>query len=330
MISRNARRVFFWSLVLLYGVAAALLLLFGNGYRMQMPGFRLTRTGNLLVTFVPGSARVTLDDALVETSAPARVRAVFPGVHTIGITADGYFPYNEQIRVEPMQTTFVSDVYLLERHAAALAATSSTAPAAAVDAAVTLQNPLAVSSTPAGGTIITNGGKALTRDLGIGAWHIAGDDARYFILSHAQGDASEMQFRTWSAPDTIAFSIPGVKLLTQDWNNVSAVSVHLVYSPFELWEVNPAAGTATILSRLSKPIRTVLPVPGTAVALVVLPDEIVAYQLADTMNSPVSVVQAPGGSEIVDASLDAAGGVLTYTTKSGAVFSTWKQTILSR
>ncbi len=319
-------------MLVLYVITAALLLLFGNGYRVQIPGFKILRTGNLLITFVPTRSNVLLDGSLVDTSAPSRVRAVFPGNHTVAIMAPGFFPYSQPITVQPMRTTFVSDVYLLEKHDAVLvsSSTSFTAPAELIAPTSTVVNGslLSVSSTPAGGTIITNGTNPLTRDLGIGSWRIAGGDGRYFAITRL--DASQTQFRLWSSPDSIAFSVPGTHLLDHSWNNINAISVHLVFTPFELWEVNPNSGAATLLSRLSKPIITVLPVPQTAVALAVLPDEIIAYQLADTLNVPISIAHAPEGAEIVSASLNTAGGVITYTTKKGAEYSTWTQVILTR
>lgn len=332
MISLKIRRIAFWTLVVLYFITAAILLLFGNGYRLQRSPLRIAQTGNLLVTFVPKQADVFLDNERVDTSAPVRIRAVFPGVHVVSIIAQGFFPYPHHVDVAAMRTTFINDVYLIEQHAATSSTVRSSAPvieeAAPSNSLFVNDSFLSVSSTPRAGTFITRDGVPFTRDLGIGTWRIAGGDKKYFAVTKI--NSNETQFRQWNTPDVVDFSVSGTRLLTQTWNNTDAVTAHVVYSPFELWVVHTAKGAATLISRLSKPIMQVLLVPDTAIALAVLPDEIIAYQLADTLNTPISIVRTAADEEIISANLSADGTTLNFVTKKNKQFIEWQQVLFSQ
>jgi hypothetical protein len=318
-------------MVVLYFITASFLLLFGNGFRLQISPLKLTRTGNLLITFVPKQATVFLDDVRVDTSSPSRIRAVFPGTHAVRIEAPGFFPYLHSVHVESMRTTFISDVYLIENHGATSSNTQTPTltmqPEGATSASVA-GSLLMVSSTQNGGTIISKDGDALTRDLGFGTWRIAGGDTHYFALTHIE--KNEIEFRLWSTPDVVAFHISGTRMNTQTWNNGVEISTALVYSPFELWAINTARGSAAMVSRVSKPILRVLPIPQTAVVLAVLPNEIIAYQLADTMNTPISIVHVAPNEEIVDANLSMEGSSINFVTKKGGAFTAWSQVLFTK
>lgn len=112
MFKIASRRFFFWGMVVLYIIAATLLLLYAEGYRVHLRPFFVSRTGNILGRYTPENARFLLDGVVVSESSPARIRTVFPGTHTVRIEKNDFLTFEKTISVEPQKTSFVTDIVL--------------------------------------------------------------------------------------------------------------------------------------------------------------------------------------------------------------------------
>lgn len=324
MLRLKTRRFVFRFMVVSYLLTAAAVILLGNGYRVHLNPFRISSTGNVLVTYIPTDATVFLDGLTTGATSPARLRAVFPGTHMISIQRDGYLPYRHAISVEAQKTTFVTDAYLV-RDAAPdrISTTSSTTalPIAEVFASTLVVNghTISVSSSPQIGTVIVSDDIIVSRDLGYGSWHVIGGDKVYVAI--ARTDTNETQFRLWDSIDTVAFTVSGTSIISEKFKNKD---LHVIYSPFELWVVDTDQKSATLISRVSKPISKVVLLPNTTLAFVMFQDEIVAYQLADQLATPQSILT---GVHMIDIAASSDDLSLIYKTKEGDDIATFSRLI---
>lgn len=321
LLRYRTRKIVFRSLFVLYFFVAAWLLLFANGYRVKPNPFTISRTGNILATYEPKKAVVAIDGFTAGDTSPARVRSLFPGVHDISITADGYIPYQRAVRIEPHKTSFVSNIFLLRdaqpeltQHIAVAPTVMPEQPITTIaDHAVTIVN-----DTVSGARIIVDN-KPATRDLGNGGWKIAGGDAN--VLALARTDINEIQFRSWNNLDTVVTTLPGKTVVNFEFDGSSSL---LSVSTFELWNFNTDNKTAELLYRFSKPISQILAVPDTTTILVVLADEIVAFHLGDHHYIPTTIARAP---RILNARITDNGTELFYTVEESGSFAEYRRRI---
>ncbi|MCX6781408.1 MAG: PEGA domain-containing protein [Candidatus Magasanikbacteria bacterium] len=291
--------------------AATLLMLFANGYRFKFHPFLISKTGNILATFIPTDATLSVDGSYFSNSSPARVRALFPGQHQISLSAPGYISYDRQLMIEPQQTAFVSDINLILDKSVDMAgptnfiATTSTSP---ILRSTIAGHDISLATSTQTGTEISIDGSPATRDLGAGSWSIANGDTNLFGIIHA--DRDQIDFRSWNTPDITSFVLPGHSVEPHIFKSAHSL---FAISNFELWRVDSDKKTAELVYRFSKPLVQVLPIQNTMLVLVRLPDQIVAFHIGDRHYIPTPLATDP---HIVEMHMSADGTTLEYTTKN--------------
>ncbi len=277
---------------------------------MHLWPMRISRTGNMLITFIPKNASVFLDTTLVETSSPARIRAIFPGSHTIALQRDGFLPYTRTVQIDPQQTTFLNDIFLIQNTTSTEITTfSGTKKSVPETLGVLNGHTVFVTSSPKLGTVVSIDTAVATHDLGVGSWRIMGGDKNFLVL--ARTDKQEMQFRAWNTLNDVAFSVHGTTLVS---NIFSGDTLFAVYSQNELWLVDSEKKSARIILRVSKPISQVLLVPETTLAIIMFQDEINMYELNDDRGIPFTLVH---NQDILNMALSADEHALEYTIDIG-------------
>jgi hypothetical protein len=312
LLRYKTRKLVFRGLVALYFIIATWLLLFANGFRVQLSPFTISRTGNILATFKPTSAEIEIDNNETRFSSPARIRSLFPGTHRATISADGYLPYTRSIRIEPKKTSFISNIFLLKDASPEPLSGTITEPRelSAEDLlAQTIGKNVELVTTAASGTRIIIGDNAVvSRDLGAGAWKIVGGDAQVVAVARIESD--EIQFRSWDQIDTIITTLPGHKVVATEFDGTESL---LAISDFEVWNFNTTSRAAELVYRFSTPIISVLPVPETTLITIALPDEITAFHLGDHHYIPTTLIR----ESIVSQKISEDGRYLHYSVKSG-------------
>ncbi len=149
MLRRSTRRSLFWMVVICYIITAFFLVSFASGYRLKLSPLTVARTGNIQLSFDPSDAELQLDAVVQTKRSPVSIRSVFPGVHTVRITREGFMPFEKIIRVDPLITTFVETISLVR--AARVGAHEAPLPAPIISAeSVTLHGMTAVRSSLTG------------------------------------------------------------------------------------------------------------------------------------------------------------------------------------
>lgn len=319
LLRYRTRKIVFRTLFVLYFFVAAALLLFANGYRVRVNPLTISRTGNILATYTPKRAVITIDNQTIDTTSPARIRALFPGIHTITIAADGYLPYARSVRIEPQVTSFVSEIFLLRDTMPRIIGETTSTPV--IDSPIPVTSiagrAIAIETTPATGTRVLVNGSPITRDLGIGTWVIAGGDDKVFAI--ARTDTASIQLRPWNNPESVITTLPGTSVTYHEFNGVQTL---LTQGTFELWSFNTEKQTAGLIYRFSKPIYDIITVPETTTVLVRLADEIVAFHLGDQHYLPTKI-SGDEAQPIVDARLLNTGNAITFTRQADERFITY-------
>ncbi len=111
------RRVLFWASAAVFAVLAPLVVGYALGYRLDLAGGGIVRTGALVVETEPGGAAVIIDGALARHTGTifngtALIRDLAPRVHRIRIEKPGYHPWEKEIEIYPAVVTEVRNVRL--------------------------------------------------------------------------------------------------------------------------------------------------------------------------------------------------------------------------
>lgn len=266
----------------MYVGTAVILLLFANGYRLRFSPFLIAQTGNLLATFTPKNSGVFLDDQFMINNSPARIRGIFPGTHTVRINRDGYLPFERTMRIDPLATAFLNEIFLVRAEPPRAISISTTdtwsAPAAAV--VPDKINKLSISI------------NKKTNEVEL--W--SNDNVREPTL-HTPG--TNYRIRTYDNSETL-----------------------LVWSQFELTEINPETLSVNLVTRLSSPILNVMSVPETTLVVVQLAEEIRAYQLGIDSPTPITLATA---KNILHSAVSTDGTTLAYVTLEKNLYTRWER-----
>ncbi len=85
-------------------------LLYRNGYRFN--GFQITKAGNLEISAYETGAKIFIDNKLQKITDAEEETIQFnniaPGLHTIAVTKNGFFPWEKEIEVKQFSITKIS------------------------------------------------------------------------------------------------------------------------------------------------------------------------------------------------------------------------------
>lgn len=113
---KTTRRKIFYSMVLLFGIAAPLALLYSRGYVFDLKQRNLVATGGIFVKTVQAGARVYVErDFFKETSFishGALVTDLLPRRYAVRVEKDGHRPWSKVVRVSNEEVVEFRDVLL--------------------------------------------------------------------------------------------------------------------------------------------------------------------------------------------------------------------------
>jgi len=111
-MSSRLRLIIFLAFVLMFLIAAPLLVLFTAGYRFDLTSGRIVHTAVLNMSSVPRNATVLIDGEPQADRTPSIIETVLPGEHEIILEKTNYLPWRQTLFFESRETTFATDVVL--------------------------------------------------------------------------------------------------------------------------------------------------------------------------------------------------------------------------
>ncbi|MDD5072049.1 MAG: PEGA domain-containing protein [Patescibacteria group bacterium] len=129
----KTRRALFIFFVMAFLIIAPLLSFYAAGYKVKLnwpPNFSnsLQKTGMFIFDTSPRGAKIFIDGKPSQLffkkyfnkeqgyiRTPAKIKNILPGEYDIRMEADGYWPWEKKLTIEPGQATYAEDIYLFKK-----------------------------------------------------------------------------------------------------------------------------------------------------------------------------------------------------------------------
>ncbi len=121
-MSNTKRKILFLFFLSIFIIATPLILLYSAGFQLSN-GFKIQKTGMLVIETEPSNAKIFLNgkkqQGLIDNflnkknsqiKSPAKIKNIKPGEYTIKLELDNYWSWEKKLTISPGQTTFIEDV----------------------------------------------------------------------------------------------------------------------------------------------------------------------------------------------------------------------------
>jgi hypothetical protein len=120
------------SFISIFLILTPLLIFYSLGYSLQS-GFKIEKSGILVINTEPKGAKISIEDEAVQkfwskvlnkkgdfVQTPSKLKNLKPGDYNISIDLPGYWPWTKKLTINSGQTTFAEDIYLFKNDKPAL------------------------------------------------------------------------------------------------------------------------------------------------------------------------------------------------------------------
>ena len=108
------RRIIFYILLVVFLMAAPILIAYTAGYRWSFTQHRFLKTGALSIISTPDNATILINGTAYRTLTPALINDLLPGHYQIAVIRDGYHPWGKTLPIESERTTFATAITLFK------------------------------------------------------------------------------------------------------------------------------------------------------------------------------------------------------------------------
>jgi hypothetical protein len=110
-MTRLHRAILFYTFLIVFLIAAPLLVLYTAGYRYSLQSGRIARVGILALKSVPRDATITLNEIQQSEHTPALLK-LSPDEYQVLVTQSGFHSWKKLLPVRSQATTFAEDIIL--------------------------------------------------------------------------------------------------------------------------------------------------------------------------------------------------------------------------
>lgn len=97
----------------IFVIVSAIAVFTSLGYRLNIQAKTIERSGGVALSIRNGVVAMVQLDGKNEGTTPKRIPHVYPGMHTLLVTADGYQPFKRDITVQAETVTAYNDIFLV-------------------------------------------------------------------------------------------------------------------------------------------------------------------------------------------------------------------------
>ena len=117
-MTRGRRRLLFYCLILIFVCLGTLVLLYAQGWRMDLASFKISRVGAIFVRSFPANTKVNLDGQPISNQrgffeSGTLISNLYPKSYILSLAAPGYQTWNENLTVQPSLVTEAKYAVLL-------------------------------------------------------------------------------------------------------------------------------------------------------------------------------------------------------------------------
>ena len=126
-MNSKMRKVLFYFFVFMFFVLSGIILPYAFGYKFNLSGMKIQRTGIFDIKTTPSGASIYLNGKkqigfLAKLSGqekaattPTKLKNIAPGTYQVKLELAGYWPWEKQLVVKPSETTYLEDVYFFKK-----------------------------------------------------------------------------------------------------------------------------------------------------------------------------------------------------------------------
>lgn len=126
-MSLKSRRILFAFFVLIFCILVPIVLLYATGHTINWRRLSLEKTGTVLIDSEPSNASIFIDGQAVSAglwaglnndttlTTSARLKNIAPGEHTIRLELYGYWPWEEEFRLEGDEAVNFNTIHLFKQ-----------------------------------------------------------------------------------------------------------------------------------------------------------------------------------------------------------------------
>lgn len=104
----SVRRLIFIFFVLIFVVAAPLVVFYTAGYRLNISNRHLQQTGVLAITTYPRGGSIILNGQGLAQKTPYVIQRIMPNLHEVVLQKKGYHEWSQKIRVDEGKTSYIT------------------------------------------------------------------------------------------------------------------------------------------------------------------------------------------------------------------------------
>lgn len=104
----SVRWLIFLCFVLIFVIAAPLVVFYTAGYRLNISNRHLQQTGVLAITTYPRGSSIVLNGQNLAQKTPYVVQRIMPNLHEVILQKKGYHEWSQKIRVDEGKTSYVT------------------------------------------------------------------------------------------------------------------------------------------------------------------------------------------------------------------------------
>ena len=106
------RRFIYIITIIIFFVAAGLIIFYTSGYRFDIYQKTIKKTGSLFITTKPNEAKLYINDELVDEETPTRINQLTPNIYSIRIEKEGFQNWHKKIEIKAQQTSVADNIIL--------------------------------------------------------------------------------------------------------------------------------------------------------------------------------------------------------------------------
>lgn len=112
----RVRRLIYLTFILLFLLAAPILIFYTAGYRYNWQKSKVEQTGVLLMDVKPAEAKITLNRMLQSAERPLRLASLPPNYYLLRTEKEGYFPWQKNLEVKAKESILLYDIVLFKQN----------------------------------------------------------------------------------------------------------------------------------------------------------------------------------------------------------------------
>lgn len=114
------RRLIYSFFILIFIIAAPIVLLYTAGYRYNFQKHKTEQVGVLFINTLPKETQIYINDNLADNNRPLRLANLRPNYYQVKVAKDGYYSWQKTLEVKSQASTLAFDIVLFKNQSSTI------------------------------------------------------------------------------------------------------------------------------------------------------------------------------------------------------------------